>query len=85
MNIMQINNRQIVWQLLSSFGIVYALLSFFDEMNICCRDPKYLKGILSCIFGIILYFIIPHKMNKRSTQKKFPVRYNGKVHSCTVY
>ena len=49
------------WLYLSSFGIIFALLSFFDELggfdNIKKEKP-WLKGLLAFIIGFIFYLFI---------------------------
>ena len=49
------------WLILSSYGIIFALLSFIDEVgglnNIKTNHP-WIKGILAISFGIIFYIFI---------------------------
>ena len=49
------------WLLLSSYGIIFAFLSFLDEINILDnikQDRPWIKGLIALFIGIIFYFII---------------------------
>lgn len=49
------------WLLLSSYGIIFALLSFFDEIHLLDnikQDKPWIKGLMSLFLGLIFYFII---------------------------
>ena len=48
------------WLLLSSFGIMFAILSWLQESN----DLGFYKGLFALILGIILFFLIPNRMSK---------------------
>ena len=54
-----------IWLITSSFGIIYALLSFMEDLNLL-NNIKYnhpwIKGLISIIVGFIFYFVIglPH-------------------------
>ena len=54
-----------IWLIFSSFGIMFAILSFFDEIG-CLEDIKNkgnaMKGGLSILFGCIFYLLVglPH-------------------------
>ena len=49
------------WLILSSYGIIFAILSFFEDLgylsSIKDKNPE-LKGILSLCIGIIFYILI---------------------------
>ncbi len=53
------------WLIMSSYGIIFALLSFFEDMG-CLNEIKlerpWIKGVLSIILGLLFYIIIglPH-------------------------
>ena len=54
-----------IWLIMSSFGIMFAVLSFFKDIGICTtifENYLWLKGVLSIIFGLIFYIFIgiPH-------------------------
>ena len=51
------------WLLLSSFGIMFAILSWFQESNIIFDDLGFYKGLIALILGIILFFIVPNRMS----------------------
>ncbi|MFL3028264.1 MAG: hypothetical protein ACJZ1O_08245 [Candidatus Neomarinimicrobiota bacterium] len=51
------------WLLLSSFGIMFAILSWFQESNIISDDLGFYKGLIALILGIILFFIVPNRMS----------------------
>jgi len=52
----------IMWLWLSSFGIVFAILSFLTETNIFKNKPTYKKGLTAIILGTILFYILPYKL-----------------------
>ena len=53
------------WLILSSYGIIFAILSFFEDIgcldNIKSKYP-WVKGLSSLLIGILFYFVIglPH-------------------------
>ena len=53
------------WLLMSSYGIMFAVLSFFEDMG-CLNEIKlehpWIKGLLSILLGLLFYIIIglPH-------------------------
>lgn len=53
------------WLIMSSYGIIFALLSFLEDIG-CISDIKleypWIKGVLSIFLGILFYIIIglPH-------------------------
>jgi len=51
------------WLLLSSFGIMFAIISWFQESNIISDDLGFYKGLIALILGIILFFIVPNRMS----------------------
>ena len=51
------------WLLLSSFGIMFAILSWFQESNIISDDLGFYKGLIALILGIILFFVVPNRMS----------------------
>ena len=54
--------HNIIWLWLSSFGVVFAILSFLTETNIFKNTPTYKKGLTAIILGTILFFILPYKL-----------------------
>ena len=56
--------KKIIWLLLSSFGIMFAILSWFQESGLLDNELGSKKGLLSVLFGILLYIFIPSKMDK---------------------
>jgi len=50
--------RNIIWLYISSFGVMFAILSFFNEIGFYKNDPTYLKGLLTLITGSILFYIL---------------------------
>ena len=51
------------WLLLSSFGIMFAIISWLQESNIVSYDLGFYKGLIALISGIILFFIVPNRMS----------------------
>lgn len=54
--------RKTIWLLLSCFGIMFALLSWFQESGIIPADLGFLKGLLALAIGVVLYFILAKKV-----------------------
>jgi|TARA_B100001540_G_C15811901_1_gene645003 hypothetical protein len=54
--------KNIVWNYLSSFGIMFAILSWLQESELFFRDFGYKKGLLAAILGFALYKIIGSKV-----------------------
>ena len=54
-----IKMRKIIWLYLSSFGIMFAILSWMQESHILSNDLGALKGFIALLSGTILYFVIP--------------------------
>ena len=52
------------WFLLSSFGIMFAILSWLQESQFLSNDLGFYKGLFALILGIILFFLIPNRMSK---------------------
>tara|TARA_B110000263_G_scaffold229536_1_gene223371 strand:- start:358 stop:528 length:171 start_codon:yes stop_codon:yes gene_type:complete len=55
--------RKIIWLYLSSFGIMFAILSWLQESGIIPTDIGALKGLGALITGTILYFTVPKYLN----------------------
>jgi len=54
-----------IWLIMSSFGIMFAVLSFCEDLNILDKNKQnnpWVKGVLSVLFGMIFYVCIglPH-------------------------
>ena len=54
-----------VWLIMSSFGIMFAVLSFFEDIGLLTsikQNYAWLKGVLSIFFGMFFYrgIGIPH-------------------------
>ena len=49
-----------IWLILSSYGIMFAILSFFEDVGCLDKIKKYpsLKGIIAFFAGIIFYIVI---------------------------
>jgi len=54
-----IKMRKIIWLYLSSFGIMFAILSWMQESDILSNDLASFKGFLALFTGTLLYFLIP--------------------------
>ena len=50
--------KNMIWLYISSFGVMFAILSFFNEIGLYKNNPKYLKGVLTLITGSILYYFL---------------------------
>ena len=51
------------WLLLSSFGIMFAILSWLQESQFLYNDLGFYKGLFALILGILLFFLIPNRMS----------------------
>jgi uncharacterized membrane protein YadS len=56
--------KKIIWLLLSSFGIMFAILSWLQESGLLSSELGAKKGLLAVLLGIILYIFVPSKMDK---------------------
>jgi len=54
----------IVWHYISAFGVMFAVLSWCQESLILqnAGDLKGWKGVLACGTGVVLYWLLPHRM-----------------------
>lgn len=55
--------KKIVWLYLSSFGIMFAVLSWIQEGGFLPEEMGWNKGILACACGAVLYVILPRTMD----------------------
>ena len=51
--------RKIIWLYLSSFGIMFAIISWLQESGLFPTEIGALKVITALIAGTILYFTVP--------------------------
>ena len=51
--------RKAIWLFLSSFGIMFAVLSWMQESGVISTEIGALKGVAALVTGTILYFTIP--------------------------
>ena len=54
--------NKFIWLFLSSFGIMFAILSWVQESGILKMEFGPKKGLLALVLGTILYFVIPSKI-----------------------
>ena len=54
--------KKIIWLFLSSFGIMFAILSWLQESGLIAENLGPVKGALAIIFGVPLYFFLPRKL-----------------------
>ncbi|MBT3300287.1 MAG: hypothetical protein HOD97_07445 [Candidatus Marinimicrobia bacterium] len=54
--------KKFIWLYLSSFGITFAILSWTQESGFLPEGPGWMKGVMACIIGGILYYFLPRKM-----------------------
>ena len=54
----KIKYRNMIWLYISSFGVMFAILSFMNEIGLYKNNPPYLKGVLTLIAGSILYYFL---------------------------
>tara|TARA_B100000959_G_C14401561_1_gene386540 strand:+ start:203 stop:373 length:171 start_codon:yes stop_codon:yes gene_type:complete len=54
--------KKLFWLYLSSFGIMFALLSWVQEGGVLPSQMGWGKGLLACVCGAILYISLPRTM-----------------------
>ena len=54
--------KKFIWLFLSSFGIMFAALSWMQESGLIPQDLGPTKGFLAIFFGAFLYFFIPRRL-----------------------
>ncbi|MAO71411.1 MAG: hypothetical protein CMD02_02745 [Flavobacteriales bacterium] len=54
---MKSNLKKEIWLFISSFGIMFAVLSWLQESEILSSELGWLKGFLALIAGFLLYLI----------------------------
>jgi hypothetical protein len=54
------NAMRHVWLYISSFGVMFAVLSWFQESGVLASatDLEWKKGLLAAVLGIPVYFFI---------------------------
>ena len=55
--------KKFIWLFLSSFGIMFAILSWFQESGLIDSDLGFKKGLLAVLFGLVLYLFLPSKLD----------------------
>jgi len=60
---MKNNNKKILWLYISSFGIMFAILSWLQEAGVLSDLDGWWKGGLAAICGLVLYLILPSKID----------------------
>jgi len=55
--------KKTLWLMLSSFGIMFAVLSWIQETGFLPAGPGWMKGVLACFFGGLLYFFLPKHLD----------------------
>lgn len=53
-----------VWLFISSFGIMFAFLSWMQEAGVLSDSGGWWKGALALAAGLLLYFLIPNRMEE---------------------
>jgi len=54
--------KKTIWLYLSSFGIMFAILSWVQEGGLISDQLGWSKGLLACLAGALLYNILPRTM-----------------------
>ena len=52
--------KKIIWLYLSSFGIMFAILSWVQESGLLDKNLGFNKGLLAALFGYVLYLSLIH-------------------------
>ena len=65
--VLNINENKImkktIWLLLSSFGIMFAVLSWIQEGGLLPVNMGWGKGCLAVVCGAVLYILLPRKID----------------------
>ena len=56
--------KKFIWLFLSSFGIMFAILSWFQESGLLDNDLGFKNVLLAVLCGLVLYIFIPSKIDK---------------------
>jgi|TARA_Y100001970_G_scaffold106928_1_gene133927 hypothetical protein len=51
--------KKFIWLYLSSFGIMFAILSWIQEGGVLSEEMGWNKGLFACLLGAILYYFLP--------------------------
>jgi len=54
--------KKFIWLYLSSFGIMFAILSGIQEGGLLPDHMGWGKGFFACVLGAVLYAAIPRTM-----------------------
>ncbi|OUV72737.1 MAG: hypothetical protein CBC83_06040 [Flavobacteriales bacterium TMED123] len=54
-------NKLIIWLILSSFGIMFAVLSWIQDIAELSILVGYRKGVLALLTGLLLYYFLAKK------------------------
>lgn len=54
-------NKIIIWLILSSFGIMFAVLSWIQDIAELSILAGYRKGVLALLTGLLLYYFLAKK------------------------
>jgi drug/metabolite transporter (DMT)-like permease len=54
--------KKLIWLYLSSFGIMFAILSGVQEGELLPDHMGWGKGFFACVLGAVLYAAIPRTM-----------------------
>ena len=57
--------KKIIWLYLSSFGIMFAILSWVQESGLLDKNLGFNKGLLAALFGYVLYKFLPSKIDNK--------------------
>ena len=60
---MQNKLKKIIWLYISSFGIMFALLSWFQKTGVLSNSLGWWKGGFATICSLVLYLILPAKID----------------------
>jgi hypothetical protein len=57
--------RKVIWLLLSSFGIMFAVFSWLQDMGALPGNIGVWKGVLALVSGIALFLTVAIRMETR--------------------
>tara|TARA_B100000676_G_C17366719_1_gene478534 strand:+ start:9 stop:182 length:174 start_codon:yes stop_codon:yes gene_type:complete len=55
--------KKILWLYLSSFGIMFAILSWVQESGFLDKNLGFTKGLLAAFLGYLLYKFLPSRID----------------------
>jgi hypothetical protein len=56
------NYYEVFWLWISCFGVMYAVLSLLNDIEVYENKPKHIKGLFAISLGSLLFLILSYKL-----------------------